>query len=640
MGNLETNMEYKSRMIRKAIVAGLGIVLLFLLFFFNVLEQGDTDEIPRRDIVVEPEPEPVYETFYNIYVLELNVENICFYDGISYDYPIEPDSIPIELIESMEQREGMIANVYIRDGLVYDIQFKADEKINGKVYSVDAEVGVEIEDYGIIPLADDVKVYVLYGELRIATLSDIRIGYDFSDFVIDNGEICAAFLAREEDMDFIRVRIKNSDYTSGYHDVISLTADTSFTVCYDYGEGQNFENYSAGEVITISKDDELFSSGILRLFVKPDALTGKITVSSITRALGVPSYRGIMEIGYTKNGLLLINEVLLEEYLYAVVPSEMPSSYPMEALKAQAICARTYAYSNMLHATLSSVGAHVDDSTSYQVYNNIKERTTTTNAVKETKGKMLYSEGELVDTYYYSTSCGFGVDERVWDPDLTSKNSYLVAQSISDASYKGEELPYTAESMMNEEVFTQFLHNPPQSDFEKNDKMYRWEYEVETFSSETLLAALVARYEKARWQILTLEGKQYVSKPVKELGQVYNIYVSKRQEGGAAQELIIEGEKATYKVVTGSSIRMVLCDGITMAKAKDGSMMEEKTMVPSAFFVITPIMEGDVMTGYTLYGGGHGHGAGMSQNAAKGMANAGYKATDILNFFFKGCTVQ
>ena len=644
MGNIDKNSELKFRMIRKAIVAGVGIALLFLLFFFNGEEFGESVKEPTPGVVVDPipvpEPAPVYESFLNTYVLELNPKNICFYDGEQHEYPIELGSIPLEVMLSMEKREAMIADIYIRDGYVYNIQFKASEKINGKVYSVDAESGIEIEGHGILPLSKDAKVYVLYGELMTATLSDIRIGYNFSDFVIDNGEICAVFLAREENMEYIRVRIKNSDYSSGYHDAVTLTSDTSFTICYDFGEGKNFTNHEAGEVVTISKDDEVFASGVLRLFVVPDALTGKVSVSSITRDHGIPAYRGTMEIGYTKQGLLLINELLLEEYLYAVVPSEMPSHYPMEALKAQAICARTYAYSNMVNATLSSVGAHVDDSTSYQVYNNVRERNATTTAIKETTGKMLYVDGELIDTYYYATSCGFGVDERVWNPDLKEKNSYLVAQSISEASYKREDVVYTAESMMEEEVFAQFLMNPPESDYEKDESMYRWEYTVEELSSEVLLTALSERYEKARWQILTLEGKRYVSKPVKELGEVYNIYVSKRQEGGAAQELIIEGEKATYKVITGSSIRLVLCDGITKVKAANGNLIKMETLLPSAFFVLTPIMEDGVMTGYTLNGGGHGHGAGMSQNAAKGMANAGYMADDILSFFYKGSIVQ
>ena len=79
----------------------------------------------------------------------------------------------------------------------------------------------------------------------------------------------------------------------------------------------------------------------------------------------MPSYRGSLELEKQQDGIVVINEVLLEEYLYAVVPSEMPSSYPLEALKAQAVCARTYAYAKMLHAGLPADGAHVDDSAGF-----------------------------------------------------------------------------------------------------------------------------------------------------------------------------------------------------------------------------------------------------------------------------------
>ncbi len=56
-------------------------------------------------------------------------------------------------------------------------------------------------------------------------------------------------------------------------------------------------------------------------------------------------------------GLVLINEVLMEEYLYSVVPSEMPASYPAESLKAQAVCARTYGYLHLMRPGYGNLGA-------------------------------------------------------------------------------------------------------------------------------------------------------------------------------------------------------------------------------------------------------------------------------------------
>lgn len=121
---------------------------------------------------------------------------------------------------------------------------------------------------------------------------------------------------------------------------------------------------------------------------------------------------GAVECYRVSEGIVLINELPLEEYLYAVVPSEMPASYPQEALKAQAVCARTYGYRYILHAGLPQLGAHVDDTTAYQVYHNIPENAASTTAVRETDGILLFYQGQPAQNYYYSTSCGVGTDAK------------------------------------------------------------------------------------------------------------------------------------------------------------------------------------------------------------------------------------
>ena len=103
------------------------------------------------------------------------------------------------------------------------------------------------------------------------------------------------------------------------------------------------------------------------------------------------------------NDFAFVNEVLLEEYLYTVVPSEMPAYYHEQALMAQAVCARTYAYTKMKNAGLKDLGAHLDDSTSFQVYNNIDEQVRTTNAVRNTLGQIVLKNNETMETMYYST---------------------------------------------------------------------------------------------------------------------------------------------------------------------------------------------------------------------------------------------
>ncbi|MBQ4347813.1 MAG: SpoIID/LytB domain-containing protein, partial [Firmicutes bacterium] len=70
---------------------------------------------------------------------------------------------------------------------------------------------------------------------------------------------------------------------------------------------------------------------------------GKLRLDSVLRADGVPHYAGKLEITLCEGGFYIVNEISLEEYLCAVLPGEMPSSFGPEAAKAQAVCARSYA---------------------------------------------------------------------------------------------------------------------------------------------------------------------------------------------------------------------------------------------------------------------------------------------------------
>ena len=475
--------------------------------------------------------------------------------------------------------------------------------------------------------------------------------------------------------DYIRVLIQNSNYAGNYHDSVTLSCDSGFKIVYGkdakesiFGNdvvgvvhtGNNLsvsggdvssadisgnnnnrtiiqEAYSAGEWVTITKDSNYFlqQDSENHIYIIPDASSGKISLHSVERSNGTPAYRGIIQISLTDEGLVVINELLLEEYLYAVVPSEMPANYPLEALKAQAICARTYAYSNMLHPGLPQFGAHVDDSTGFQVYNNITEQPSTTIAVNETAGQLLYTQEGLAGTYYYSTSCGFGSDEHVWKSEFDVELEHVTSKHISDTQDV-----CTPEDMCQEDIFRQFLLNPSQKDFEKDEPWYRWSYEVQNIDTDELLAILQSRYAVNPQLVLMWDGKQFISCKPEKLGEIKKIELVKRNVGGVADELIIEGSEATYKVISELFIRYVLCDGETKVIRQDGSQVDMNSLLPSAFFVIDTKKDGEQVTGYTLTGGGFGHGAGMSQNAAKNMAQCGYTASQILEFFYTDTEVR
>ena len=92
----------------------------------------------------------------------------------------------------------------------------------------------------------------------------------------------------------------------------------------------------------------------------------------------------------------------------------MPSGYPAEALKAQAVCARTYAVRQMGEQRLAGYGADVDDSVSFQVYNNIGRQSATDEAVDATRGVIMTYGGEPIQAYFFSTSCGHTSTDEVW----------------------------------------------------------------------------------------------------------------------------------------------------------------------------------------------------------------------------------
>ena len=290
----------------------------------------------------------------------------------------------------------------------------------------------------------------------------------------------------------IRVLIQNSDYQGIYHKEVKLSCDTEWELHYGL-DGELTEKHAGGEELLLDGNSAWFTE-CARIVLSPAEDGGKISLLSVNRSHGTPAYRGSMEIRKTGQGFVVINELPVEEYLYGVVPSEMPVSYPMEALKAQAICARTYVYAHLESPGYGEYGAHVDDSTGYQVYNNTAEKEEAIQAVQETKGEVVRLNGELVDTYYYSTSCGFGADERVWNPGEEKKVSYLTAASISETAMQQDqnsaEIPgteyFTAQDMCRGDYFHEFLHNPPETDFERQEPWYRWSITVESLAAESL----------------------------------------------------------------------------------------------------------------------------------------------------------
>lgn len=537
---------------------------------------------------------------------------------------------------------GKITDIVVDKGSMRILHEK-EEYVHGKLLQV-GDSSIEIEGYGKYQTDENMQIYKVFGELGSMSKNDLRIGYSFSDFVVEDGKIVACLMIKEEDMDYIRVLLKNSDMAGRYHEeVTGYCSHDCEWIEYEEGVETDRRVIQKGERFRITKED--IQRNGKRIKVVPLVLSAEITLESVARNSGIPSYFGSLEITGEEEGLLVVNEVLLEDYLCKVVPSEMPSSYPKEALMAQAVCARTYAYAKMLNAGLPELGAHVDDSAGFQVYNNIMEQASTTEAVKATHNTIAVYDGEPIGAYYYSTSCGMGTDTGIWHGSDTSP-AYLQAKelgistNIADDGVSFSDVEFTPQALTEEEVFEKWITGVKDSHYESQEGWYRWLYEVGRINVSHLEEVLKNRYASNPNLILTKRDDEFVSLEISKLGEIKDMEIVKRLPGGVADELIITGSQATVKVISELNIRYVLADGITKVKRQTGDEVNATTTVPSAFIILETIKDDDTVSGYKIIGGGFGHGVGMSQNGAKNMAQAGMNCEEILTFFYPGATLK
>ena len=500
------------------------------------------------------------------------------------------------------------------------------EIISGKTLQV-TEQAVTLEEQGAIPFGEECEGYYQKEEVRSSNIDEIPIGYAFTDYLIKDGRICAFLILPKERMEYIRVAVQQSDYQGLYHKEIVLQSSEELTLSYlETGEGKE-ESLPAGKKLVLSQDAGYLKEGTLKVVNSTNS--GKIDLLSVHRSQGVPSYRGNFEIHKTEEGLLLINELLLEEYLYAVVPSEMPSTYPAESLKAQAVCARTYSYGYLEHAGLPELGAHVDDSVNYQVYNNIMEKKSSTDAVRQTEGQLLLQDGEPITAYYYSTSCGYGSDDRIWKKEGESAAPYLksvhIAQKENNNSQNSldqkniEDTDNNLSDLTQEEALREYLTTVHEEDYEKEEPWYRWRYTVKVFNVDLLKKKLQER------------GISFIDFKI-----VKDMEITVRSEGGSAGILVITTDQGEIPVEGEYEIRYVLNQGGEVIR-QDESAYALSTILPSAYFVMDLQKGKKGITGFVLSGGGFGHGVGMSQNAAKAMAQSGKTYEEILAMFYWNC---
>ncbi len=327
--------------------------------------------------------------------------------------------------------------------------------------------------------------------------------------------------------------------------------------------------------------------------------------------IGKSNYRGEVEFQRrTNSDMTIINVLPMEHYLYGVVPNEIEGSSNIEAVKAQAVAARTYSYYNIQSGSKhASLGFDLCNTTCCHVYKGYDSEYSNSNkAVDATADVVVKYNGKLAQTVYFASSGGKTEDAaNVWGFDIT----YL--RGVEDKYESG------------------------------NSHNYNW---TKTFTIDELTQKFAS----------------------KNIGTVTGIEVTKRSSAGRATEVVVKGtlkpEGITYKLSGSSSFLSLPSQWYTISTSSDISITTPSQIINTQLNNLSIISVGgsviqsagttiDVIsadgskqslssnaTQYVFTGKGWGHSVGMSQEGAKGMANAGYTFDQILTHYYQGTTVE
>lgn len=440
---------------------------------------------------------------------------------------------------------------------------------------------------------------------------------------IPESTLLAAQEAAKEQMkpssEVVRVGIGTSNFSNYKYNDITIfgTGDTQI-----YDNRMLIMNYGANKDIKITYANGLFSIYTSESTM-PEKVRGPVQITSNFGLLGVKGlkragsqalYHGAFElVADSENTFNLVNMVEVEEYLKGVVPNEMPVSFGLEALKAQSVAARNYVLSPR---TKASKNYDVVDSVASQVYYGANtEKPLATQAVKETEGVVALYGWDMILALYSSTAGGY-------------TESY--SNAFSDPKTKefpSEDKPYLRakpdiiglEPLDDEDRAYEYYSTKPDS-YDIRSSYYRWDRH---WSAEELRNVLQ--------NTLVTQSLTGFVKPAFNKGDVLDdlkeIRVLKRGESGKIIEMEIITKSKKFKVFKELVIRRLL--------TKDGKAL------PSANVVFDNIVDKESnLTDINAYGGGYGHGVGMSQFGAGFMGKELHKPyTKILQHYYSGITL-
>lgn len=552
------NFEPKYKKIVGIILLVVAISLLFTGIIVNRLIKQTNNRIETHWFFAESvrTGQPVMLT--DAYILSSENGKITFiYDYMTYE------------VEGRLSEPYMgVANILVEGADIAKISVKPDYVEDTLMSYTENTIG--LKSTGNVLRNTTVPVYkIVDNEVKQVEWNEFIVGVSNVRCVMEEGSVSAILIENEVIPSEIRVVIKNGDsvfYSALY---IQRVSDGTIINVAATMTANNLQTYDISDAQGLVLCDE----------------TGQAKKSA---------YEGSLRVLQTESGMVLVNIVPMETYVKYVLPSEMPANFGHEALKAQAVCARTYAYSQMKNQSYAMYGANLDDSTAFQVYHNNDRYPETDAAVEETAGEVISCNGNLITCYYYSTSPGVTNDMSSWE---NTNPEYIHMQGTE--ALKGLDL-------RNEVDFSNYMRSETAC-FDATAPMYRW---------------------KAVLNLSDVKESDY--------GKLESIQVKERNGAGYVTNLELTYENQTITLKNENIIRSILGKYLQETILNNESIRTDFTMIPSACFEVVEQSDGKVV----LRGGGFGHGIGMSQYGAKGMAEQGYNYEQIIEYYYKDVVIK
>lgn len=325
-------------------------------------------------------------------------------------------------------------------------------------------------------------------------------------------------------------------------------------------------------------------------------------------------YRGSIILKKNDSGLItVINRVNMEDYIASVVSKEMSPSFGKEALKAQAVCARTYAV--RYKGKHKAYGFDLCTSTDCQAYGGVaSESAQSIAAAQETAGMVMKYNGSPIEAVYSATSGGWTEDvKNVWGSDIP----YLSA--VED--------PYESKDVYGS-TWTREITVERASEI-MNNKGYNLGTVTAVTVEEQTERGVVTKLKVTGTngeKTFTREGCRLAFGSV-VLSQAFS--VTPNTAGGIPSEPLYVAGGAKIS----GSVSVISADGISKRELDDVTLQGTSSRFYQA------VTGGGEVLSFTFNGRGNGHLVGMSQNGANGMAAAGFAYDEILKHYYKGIEI-